>query len=222
MVDAKLVRVRRIELRSQVWKTCILTAVLHPQIDLYDCIILMIYNKVAVALIGCLLFIFWYNVGMGFSSSRFTYNSVNGQFHSSGMTKGDSVTGSERVQSFEQRRQIDKNRKVIGAYKDSAITRTYRNNALSPNRGRLPYGLDSDSDEEDKKKLRRRRTSMISTDDQLSRQRFTSRIDIAKSTRQGFNSGHSVPEETHSKPIRFGIEKPKFGGTQSRNHSSHR
>lgn len=27
----KLVRVRRIELRSQVWKTCILTAVLHPQ-----------------------------------------------------------------------------------------------------------------------------------------------------------------------------------------------
>ena len=222
MVDAKLVRVRRIELRSQVWKTCILTAVLHPQIDLYDCIILMIYNKVAVALIGCLSFIFWYNVGMGFSSSRFTYNSVNGQFHSSGMTKGDSVTGSERVQSFEQRRQIDKNRKVIGAYKDAAITRTYRNNALSPNRGRLPYGLDSDSDEEDKKKLRRRRTSMISTDDQLSRQRFTSRIDIAKSTRQGFNSGHSVPEETHSKPIRFGIEKPKFGGTQSHNHGSHR
>ncbi|QHU91538.1 hypothetical protein GWK75_03800 [Candidatus Saccharibacteria bacterium oral taxon 955] len=159
---------------------------------------------------------------MGFSSSRFTYNSVNGQFHSSGMTKGDSVTGSERVQSFEQRRQIDKNRKVIGAYKDAAITRTYRNNALSPNRGRLPYGLDSDSDEEDKKKLRRRRTSMISTDDQLSRQRFTSRIDVAKSTRQGFNSGHSVLEETHSKPIRFGIEKPKFGGTQSHNHGSHR
>ncbi len=28
---AVLVRVRRIELRSQVWKTCILTAVLHPQ-----------------------------------------------------------------------------------------------------------------------------------------------------------------------------------------------
>jgi hypothetical protein len=35
LINNLLVRVRRIELRSQVWKTCILTAVLHPLVTAY-------------------------------------------------------------------------------------------------------------------------------------------------------------------------------------------
>ena len=200
-----LVRVRGIEPRSQVWKTCILTAVLHPQIDFMYCIIPIPYNK-----------------AMGFLSSRFNFNSSGGQFHSSGMTKGDSVTGSGSVQSFEQRQQVNKNRQVVGAYKDASVLRTYRDDAYSPDRDEVHYGPDVQKDLDEQKALRDKRSSKINLDEQSTskiKQLHSSRIDVVKTTRQGFNAGQSAPEQPRRMPSRFGIEKPTFGEPKSRGYN---
>lgn len=159
---------------------------------------------------------------MGFLSSRFNFNSSGGQFHSSGMTKGDSVTGSGSAQSFEQRQQIEKNRQVIGAYKDASITRTYRDTAYSPDRDEIHYGPDVQQHIDEQKKLRDKRSSKINMDEQPTsriRQLHSSRIDIVKNTRQGFNAGQSSPESPHRAPARFGIEKPTFGEPKSRGYN---
>ena len=102
-----LVRVRRIELRSRVWKTRILTAVLHPRAIHY--IITLVYNK-----------------SMGRLFDRFSTNSTQSDaMHSSGLTNnkpqvGGRITG----RSFQQRKA--NNRQHIGAYNDSGVKHAYR------------------------------------------------------------------------------------------------
>ena len=102
-----LVRVRRIEPRSRVWKTRILTAVLHPRAIHY--IITLVYNK-----------------SMGRLFDRFSTNSTQSDaMHSSGLTNnkpqiGGRITG----RSFQQRKA--NNRQHIGAYNDSGVKHAYR------------------------------------------------------------------------------------------------
>ena len=102
-----LVRVRRIELRSRVWKTRILTAVLHPRAIHY--IITLVYNK-----------------SMGRLFDRFSTNSTqNDAMHSSGLTNNKPQVGGRIAKNSFQRRQ-NTNRQYIGAYKDSGVRHAYR------------------------------------------------------------------------------------------------
>jgi hypothetical protein len=68
---------------------------------------------------------------MGFLSKRFSFHSQSGQFHSSGMTDGDSVTGGTSAQSFEQRKSIENNRQSVGKYSDSMVSTDYRKDAIN-------------------------------------------------------------------------------------------
>ena len=102
-----LVRVRRIELRSRVWKTRILTAVLHPRTIHY--IITLLYNK-----------------SMGRLFDRFSTNSTQSDaMHSSGLTNNKPQVGGRIAKNSFQRRQ-NTNRQYIGAYKDSGVRHAYR------------------------------------------------------------------------------------------------
>ena len=102
-----LVRVRRIELRSRVWKTRILTAVLHPRTIHY--IITLVYNK-----------------SMGRLFDRFSTNSTQSDaMHSSGLTNNKPQVGGRIAKNSFQRRQ-NTNRQYIGAYKDSGVRHAYR------------------------------------------------------------------------------------------------
>ena len=102
-----LVRVRRIELRSRVWKTRILTAVLHPRAIHY--IITLVYNK-----------------SMGRLFDRFSTNSTQSDaMHSSGLTNNKPQVGGRIAKNSFQRRQ-NTNRQYIGAYKDSGVRHAYR------------------------------------------------------------------------------------------------
>ena len=101
-----MVRVRRIELRSQVWKTCILTAVLHPRAMYY--IITFVYNK-----------------SMGRLFDRFSTNSTqNDAMHSSGLIGRPQIGGRVIKRSFRQRLAIS--RKHVGAYDDAEVRHSYR------------------------------------------------------------------------------------------------
>lgn len=100
-------RVRRIELRSQVWKTCILTAVLHPRAMYY--IITLVYNK-----------------SMGRLFDRFSTNSTQSDaMHSSGLANNKPQIGGRIAKRSFQRRQTN-DRQYVGAYKDSGVRHTYR------------------------------------------------------------------------------------------------
>ena len=102
-----LVRVRRIELRSRVWKTRILTAVLHPRAIHY--IITLVYNK-----------------SMGRLFDRFSTNSTQSDaMHSSGLTNNKPQVGGRIAKNSFQRRQ-NTNRQYIVAYKDSGVRHAYR------------------------------------------------------------------------------------------------
>ena len=159
---------------------------------------------------------------MGFQSSRFKFNSSRGQFHSSGMTDGESVTGSASIQSFEQRQQIEKNRQTIASYRDAAVTRMYRNDVYSPDSAQKKnYGTDVQEDLDKQKALHRKRSSRVEVDEQSSskiRQLHSSRIDVVKSSRQGFNAKQSTHEPTHKKP-RYTIGKPSFREPGSRGYN---
>ena len=102
-----MVRVERVELTSQVWKTRILTVVLHPQ---------------AMNIISNMR----YNLIMRFN--RLINPLKSGKIHSSGVAHAANpeTFGATSPESFEQRREIDKNRKVIKPFSDSAVTRDYR------------------------------------------------------------------------------------------------
>ena len=102
-------RVRRIELRSRVWKTRILTAVLHPRAIYY--IITLVYNK-----------------SMGRLFDRFSTNSTQSDaMHSSGLTNNKPQVGGRIAKnSFQQRQSTNTNRQYIGAYKDSGVRQDYR------------------------------------------------------------------------------------------------
>ena len=102
-------RVWRIELRSRVWKTRILTAVLHPRAIHY--IITLAYNK-----------------SMGRLFDRFSTNSMQSDaMHSSGLTNNKPQVGGRIAKnSFQQRQSTNTNRQYIGAYKDSGVRNAYR------------------------------------------------------------------------------------------------
>ena len=151
---------------------------------------------------------------MAFLSSRFTFSSSRGQFHSSGMANGDSVTGAGSTQSFEQRQQVEKNRQTIAAYRDAAVANVYRKEALAP---------ETDDAKKNDTKKHYHRTSRIDMDEQsTSRIRYnrTSRIDIVKPSRQAFNSGQPASsEDAASKPPRYTIERPSFKEPDSRGYN---
>ncbi len=159
---------------------------------------------------------------MGMLSNRFTFNSDNGQFHSSGMSASDSVTGGASAQSFEQRRQVDKNRQVVAAYRDAGVLRTYREEAYAPDDNRKKhYGADVQRDLDEQKTLRYKRSSRLDVDEQSSskiRQIHSSRIDVVKPTRQGFNAGQPTDAATSQQtlPERF---KPSFSEPSSRKYN---
>ena len=100
-------RVRRIELQSRVWKTRILTAVLHPRTIHY--IITLVYNK-----------------SMGRLFDRFSTNSTQSDaMHSSGLTNNKPQVGGRIAKNSFQRRQTN-DRQYVGAYKYSGVRHTYR------------------------------------------------------------------------------------------------
>ena len=100
-------RVRRIELRSRVWKTRILTAVLHPRTIHY--IITLVYNK-----------------SMGRLFDRFSTNSTQRDaMHSSGLTNNKPQVGGRIAKRSFQQHQAN-NRQYVGAYKDSGVRHAYR------------------------------------------------------------------------------------------------
>ena len=173
---------------------------------------------------ACPGFLLWYNETMSFLGSRFASNSSAGQFHSSGMTDGDSVTGSGSAQSFEQRQQVEKNRQNIAAYKEASVVRQYRNDAYSPDgtqKKKKHYGTDVQEGLDEQKALRYKRSSRLDVDERSSsriRQIHSSRIDVVKSTRQGFNAGQSTDEASPrpTMPERF---KPTFSEPTSRKYN---
>ena len=126
-----MVRVRRIELRSQVWKTCILTAVLHPRV-LY-CSIFLMYNK-------C----------MNARFSQFTPGGQDNLFHSSGLTDGSTrqiCGGGANVPGFTARRRAAQRRKYISGYRDARVVNSYRQDARE--RGRLSDTISPDQANDD-------------------------------------------------------------------------
>ncbi len=64
---------------------------------------------------------------MAFKGSRFTFNSKAKQFHSSGLVKGDNVTGSSTTSSFKERQKIEQQRQFIGNYMLAGVIHEYKN-----------------------------------------------------------------------------------------------
>lgn len=99
-----MVRVERIELSSRAWKACILATVLHPHYTNY--------NRLC-ATIECMRI----NKFIG-------TNSDEKPFHSSGyaqVSQGERI-GSVSAETFSQRQATQKNRQLIGHYKDARIS----------------------------------------------------------------------------------------------------
>lgn len=159
-----MVRVERVELTSQVWKTCILTVVLHPQ---------------AMNIIAKMR----YNLTMRFN--RFVNPLKSGKIHSSGVAHAANpeTFGATSAESFEQRRQIDKNRQIIKPFSDSAVTRDYREQHKF-------QVIDAP-----------KQTETEATEAQYgqNRQITGSRSEPTKPTRQSFNAS-SVPPRTFREP----------------------
>ncbi len=146
---------------------------------------------------------------MGFLNSRFTFNSgTGGQFHSSGVVNGESVTGSTSAQSFEQRTQINSNRQTISAYRDAGVLVNYRKEA-------------HESGSYDPTGHAKHKKNRHSADEsQNSNRAFarSSRIDIVKPSRQGFNASNVAerPNAASTMPERF---KPTFSEPSSRKYN---
>lgn len=154
---------------------------------------------------------------MAFLSSRFGFNSTRGQFHSSGLTTGNGVTaGATSSQSFEQRKQIEHNRRTITSYRDATIINAYRKDA---------YASDKSKSEEDKRKKRHtHRTSRVDIDEQPSSRVCyvqSSRIDVVKTSRRAFNAGQSPAPQTADHAPRYQIERPSFREPQSRGYDKY-
>ena len=106
-----MVRVRRIELRSQVWKTHILTVVLHPRAcKLYQ---LLGYNKK--------------HKENSMKISRFSNNLNDTSLHTSGFAEvaNGNAMGASSSQSFAQRKQLERQRQHIGGSRQSMMGRAY-------------------------------------------------------------------------------------------------
>jgi hypothetical protein len=134
---------------------------------------------------------------MGFFRSRFNNNSARQIFHSSGVV-GDAdgeTIGSTSAESFEQRKKIEGNRRLVGGYRDAGIMHTYRQEAHD--------AISSQSaDNDDKNKKHHHRNSMV-TDRPTSRVQnvSSSRIDIMKpSSRIARDTGIAKPGMGPSKP----------------------
>lgn len=134
---------------------------------------------------------------MGFFRSRFNNNSARQLFHSSGVV-GDSdgkTIGSTSSESFEQRKKIEGNRRLVGGYRDAGIVHTYRQEAHDTISGKS-------ADSDDKNKKHHHRNSMV-VDRPSSRVRDvpSSRIDIMKpSSRIARDTGIAKPGTGPVKP----------------------
>jgi len=134
---------------------------------------------------------------MGFFRSRFNNNSARQLFHSSGVV-GDAdgkTIGSTSSESFEQRRKVESNRRLVGGYRDAGIMHTYRQEAHDAISGQP-------TDNDDKNKKHHHRNSMV-TDRPTSRVQNvpSSRIDIMKpSSRIARDTGIAQPGMGPTKP----------------------
>lgn len=60
--------------------------------------------------------------------SRFMPNQDGSKLHSSGIVGNDASIGVTSKQSFEQRQAIEKNRQLVGGYRDAGVLHNYRRN----------------------------------------------------------------------------------------------
>ena len=97
-----------IEPPSQVWKTCILTVVLHPRAE------------TSIAFRCCII-----NLMVRFGTF---FGHDLSAFHRNPTATPDNTSPSNPVrhQTFEQRQQIDNNRRVIQRYADAGVIHNYR------------------------------------------------------------------------------------------------
>lgn len=114
----------------------------------------------------------------------------NGKIHSSGIAHAANpeAFGATSPESFEQRRQIDKNRRVIKPFSDSAVTRDYREQHKF-------HKIDS---------LEQIEPTAAETSYGQNRQITGSRTKPTKPSRQSFNASNSVPPRTFREPPRRG------------------
>lgn len=120
-VAFSMVRVGGIEPPSQVWKTCILTVVLHPRTARH-CIISVLYNK-----------------AMGLLSSRFNRPDT-GIIHSNSIAStGSNTFGAASPESFAQRKIINHNREHVPHFRSAGVIHSYRHDASSYTARNNPY-----------------------------------------------------------------------------------
>ena len=135
---------------------------------------------------------------MGLFRSRFNNNSVRQLFHSNGVVgggDGDTI-GSTSAESFEQRKKVETNRRLVDGYRNAGIVHNYRKEAYDSLAGQ---STDDDSKQDDKQ---RHRNSMV-VDRPTSRVRnvTSSRVDIMKP------SSSKIMRDT-------GVAKPGMGPTR--------
>lgn len=135
--------------------------------------------------------------------SRFSSNSNKQLFHSSGVL-GDNdaeTLGTTSAETFEQRQQVNRNRQLVGSYRDAGVLHNYRKEA---------------HDTKQKDDDRRKRHHYTTNEPSSSRiQRVpSSRIDIVKSSRKtpGGPTANGRPGQGITPPV----SRPSFQEPSSR------
>ena len=138
--------------------------------------------------------------------SRFTTNSSRQLFHSSGVvgdTDGQTL-GATSSESFEQRQQVERSRRLVGGYRDAGVLHNYRKEAHDD--------LASQNDDTKNKKHHReeRSTSQV-------RNIPSSRIDVVKSSRitRASDMGSALPTGSRPSPI----SRPSFQEPSGRRYN---
>ena len=133
--------------------------------------------------------------------SRFNSNSNKQLFHSSGIL-GDNdaeTLGATSAETFEQRQQVNRNRQLVGSYRDAGVLHNYRKEAH-----------DAKQKEDDRHKHHHYTTNEPSS---RIRQVPSSRIDIVKSSRKTPGpSANTRPSQGITPPV----SRPSFQEPTSR------